>query len=441
MPRPALTGSRIRERRIDLGMRQARLAEACGISASYLNLIEHNRRRIGGKLLNAIADALGVEASGLSEGADTALLDALSDAAAGGLDAQPETDRAEELAGRFPGWARLVTRQAARVAALEGTVEALNDRLGHDPHLAAALHDILSAATAIRSASAILAEEDDVDPEWQARFHRNINEDSRRLAEAAQGLVSYLDAGPDTDRGALAPQEEVEAWLAARGHHIAELERALAADPEVIVRGADALTSVASRDLALAHLRGYRADAAKLPLGPLRAALDETGPDPAGPDPAWIARRFGADLATVFRRLAALPSGVLPSEAGLAVCDASGTLVFRKPIDGFSLPRFGAACPLLPLYQALGRPMSPVRVHVEQAGRTPRRFLTFSVAQPSRPAGFDQPTVFEATMLILPEEAGGRDRAPAIPIGPTCRICPREACAARREPSILTVAG
>ncbi|MDP1576045.1 MAG: helix-turn-helix transcriptional regulator, partial [Cypionkella sp.] len=45
MPISALTGTRLRERRVALGQRQADLAETVGISASYLNLIEHNRRR------------------------------------------------------------------------------------------------------------------------------------------------------------------------------------------------------------------------------------------------------------------------------------------------------------------------------------------------------------------------------------------------------------
>ncbi|MBV1903463.1 MAG: helix-turn-helix domain-containing protein, partial [Marinosulfonomonas sp.] len=51
MVKTTLTGNRIRERRIQIGLRQSALAKAVGISASYLNLIEHNRRRIGGKLL------------------------------------------------------------------------------------------------------------------------------------------------------------------------------------------------------------------------------------------------------------------------------------------------------------------------------------------------------------------------------------------------------
>ena len=61
MARDTLTGSRIRERRIILGLKQAELARRAEISASYLNLIEHNRRRIGGKLLLDIAEILGVE--------------------------------------------------------------------------------------------------------------------------------------------------------------------------------------------------------------------------------------------------------------------------------------------------------------------------------------------------------------------------------------------
>ena len=55
MPVVGITGTRVRERRIDRGIRQADLATSVGISPSYLNLIEHNRRRIAGKLLSQIA--------------------------------------------------------------------------------------------------------------------------------------------------------------------------------------------------------------------------------------------------------------------------------------------------------------------------------------------------------------------------------------------------
>ena len=50
-----MIGTRIRERRVHARIRQTDLAKRVGISPSYLNLIEHNRRRIGGKTLLRLA--------------------------------------------------------------------------------------------------------------------------------------------------------------------------------------------------------------------------------------------------------------------------------------------------------------------------------------------------------------------------------------------------
>jgi transcriptional regulator with XRE-family HTH domain len=103
--RVELTGTRIRDRRLLIGMKQSALAQAAGISPSYLNLIEHNRRRIGGKLLIGLARALGVEPGVLSDGADATIHDTLR-AAADGLGDRArgaETDRIDDLAARFPG--------------------------------------------------------------------------------------------------------------------------------------------------------------------------------------------------------------------------------------------------------------------------------------------------------------------------------------------------
>ncbi|WP_102107146.1 XRE family transcriptional regulator [Oceaniglobus roseus] len=416
-----LAGSRIRARRLDLGMRQADLARRLGISASYLNLIEHNRRQVAGKLLSAIARALETDAAALAEGAEGALLDGLRDAAAGQGGAA-DLERAEDFAGRFPGWAALAAAQARRIAALERTVQTLNDRITHDPHLSAALHDVLSSVTAIRSTSAILAGEGAVDAEWQARFHRNLHEDSQKLAERAQSLVAYLDAREDEERAPVVPQETFEAWLAARGFHLAEVEAGQPlADPGRV-------GSAAARLIA-AHAAQVRADAEAVPLSRLRAALER-----AGPDPAALAGELGADLGRVFRRLAALPEGVGGQPVGLLVCDASGSLTFRKPVPGFEVPRFGAGCALWPLYQSLGQPFVPLRTVVETAGRLPQRFLTFAQSRMDHPGGFGSPPVVEASMLILP--AGGTEEA-ARPVGVTCRICPRAGCAGRREPSIV----
>ncbi|MEY3306896.1 MAG: hypothetical protein RLZZ413_934, partial [Pseudomonadota bacterium] len=107
MARLALTGGRVRERRLALGQRQADVARAAGISASYLNLIEHNRRRISPEVLARLADVLGTDSAALAQGAEGILAVDLRDAAAGAAGARPEVERIEDLIGRFPGWAEL----------------------------------------------------------------------------------------------------------------------------------------------------------------------------------------------------------------------------------------------------------------------------------------------------------------------------------------------
>jgi transcriptional regulator with XRE-family HTH domain len=423
-----------------LGMAQAELARRLGISPSYLNLIEHNRRGIGDDLLERTAEALGVSGESLGEGAGGVLIETLREAAgAAAPDASeaPELDRAEEFVGRFPGWAALLAAQTRRLSTLERTVERLTDRMSHDPHLSAALHELLSSTSALRSTAAILAEDAQIGPEWRARFLRNLDADSLRLAEGAQALVGYLEAAAPEESGLASPQEEVEAWLDARGWHLPELEpvpqgkKGAQAGPEALF-AAPELATASAQALARAHADRARADAAALPLPQLREALAEVGADPARLA-AWLG--IEGDLPRLFRRLAALPPGFagMPP-VGLVICDGSGTFTFRRPVPGFGLPRFGAACPLWPLFQALARPLQPLSATVEIAGRHMQRFDTFAMCRPVAPAGFGRPAVLEATMLILPAaDAAG----PAQPVGTGCRVCPRTACSARREPALV----
>lgn len=412
-----LTGSRIRDRRMDRAIRQSDLARMAGISASYLNLIEHNKRRIGGKLLVDIARALDVAPASLSEGVEPDVVTALGAAAAAAPEVPAEHNRADELAGRFPGWAGLVVLQARRLEMQARAIETLNDRLTHDPVLNAALHEVLSTVTAIRSTAAILNEGDEIEPAWRHRFHRNLYEDSRRLAASAQALVAYLDRSEDAAWAPAAPLDTAEAWFADAGWDPAAPPPGDAADDDAGARAGRALA-------ARWHAR-LAEDARRLPDAAFMAARAER------PDPVALAETFGTDVAAILRRWAILPEA---GEAGLVVCDGSGTPVFRRSVAGFAVPSLVAACPLWPLYGALAQPGVPVRARIRQTGRLRRTFLAYAVAQTVRPEGFDGPVLNEATMLLLPDPPPGP--APD-PVGPSCRVCPRVACPARREPSVL----
>lgn len=420
------TGTRIRERRMDRKVRQADLAQSVDISPSYLNLIEHNRRRIAGKLLGQIATALDTTPEQLSKGADQTLLDQLRSAAAD-MSFTVEIARAEEMAGRYPGWAGLIAAQAHRLSVLDERVQVLTDRMTYDPELAGSLHEVISAVTAIRSAASILVGGEKLDADWQDRFHRNIYDDSVRLAASSDALIRYLDA-PEADGPAhFAPMDEVEAYLATSKHHFAGLEEG-GDTPDL--RADVQMRSPAAQSLLAAYFETYRADATAMPLVKFEAAARVSGYDPVA-----LSAQFGVDVAAVLRRLASLPAGGDHPPMGLAVADASGALLFLKPVDGFAMPRAGAGCPLWPIYAAFARQGQPLRVEATLPGANGQRFLCYAVATQTGAARFDAPQVLRATMLVLSDPPEGATQK--VEVGVSCRICPRQVCSARREPSAI----
>lgn len=423
----ALSGSKLRARRMALGLRQGDVARSAGVSASYLNLIEHNRRRVPDDVLARLAQALGQPADSFADGAGAAHHDDLRSIALAWPRA--ELTRVDEFALRFPGWADTVLAMHQRALALEAAIAAVNDRMSHDPHLPATLHEVLSAVASVRSTSAILAETEDLEPEWQARFLRNLEQDSARLAKGADALVRYLDSGGQVEaQGTAAPQEEVEAWAA-------RLEWQIADDSNF------AGLSGPARDMARDLQAQVRADLAALPDASYRAARALYGADPVAIAAACHAPPFAA-----FRRIAFDKIG---PPAGLVACDASGTLVLRRPVLGFSLPRFGAACPLWPLFTALARPLQPITAQaaVGQGGAA-AQFTLRAFCAPSHPMGFAGPELRTAMMLIVPQDQGqSAPMPPSAPpsqplnapmaMGSSCRVCDVAPCAARREASIL----
>ncbi len=410
-----LIGTRIRERRLSLGRRQTEVAQRAGISAAYLNLIEHNRRPVGETLLTRLAEALEIEAAELASDREEALIGALREAA-GRAAEQPgpavELDQITEFAARFPGWASVLALAARRADALERRLVQLSDRMTRDPYLLTTLHEVQSAVTALRSTASILAETPEIEVEWRDRFHANLDSDSQRLSRTAQSLVTYLDSFED-EAVPMSPQEEVEAWIAAGQP---------AEAPELASDAAQAM----ARDLMAAQAR----DRAELPDAALASAVDGLGE--GGGDPAQVAARLGRPLDLVLRRLGMLRPGPW-ALAGLIVCDGSGATLFRHAAPGFELPRPGEGCALWPLFESLAQPQLPVARLIETAAGN--RFAAWAVAERLLPMGFDGPALSRAQMLFRP--AAFQDGRPALAVGPACRICPRPVCAARHEPSIL----
>lgn len=429
MPRASLIGSRIRERRILKEIRQTDLAKSVGISPAYLNLIEHNRRRIGGKLLLDIAEVLQVELALLSEGAEAAVLSALQKASADQPGINVEVERLEEFAGRFPGWAQLVAHQDGEIESLKNAVEVLNDRLSHDPFLAAALHEVISTVSSIRSSASILVESDDIEKEWRDRFHRNIFEDSGRLADTSESLVGYLDPAQDESVSQDTPLDNLEKLLADQDFFVQKIEsKAQLGAAHLSKHGLDKAPSLDQPETDQFLMR-HRSIVETIPSKLLEQAEAQTD------DPAEMATICQVSIPDIFHRLAFRPVQSGDAQYGYLSSDMAGAFLSKRSVEGFSLPRLGVGCTLWPMYAALAQPNVPVVDIIKQAGRGAEPMMAYAIAVPETPQSFSQKPRYVAHMLL--KQIVSSDADPKL-VGVNCRICPIEKCSARREASILS---
>lgn len=423
----SLVGPRIRERRQARRISQTALARDVGISASYLNLIEHNKRGIAGRVLNAIAKRLEMDPGDLAEGGDALMIDQLTEAAGAAPGSGAEMDKVSELIARFPGWARVVATLARLSETQERQLSLLSDRLAHDPYLSEAMHLMLTSITAVHSTAGILDENPDISAEQRGRFTTNLYRESVRLTETAKDLVSYFDNPKARRIGAEEAAEHLHEFWSSRSFHAPELENDEG--------GGDALLQAvpeAARAEAAKSLTRYAQMAASLPLNALITEAKAHGWEPLS-----LARKTNAPLGDLFYRLAHLPADGDAPVFGLIECDASGGVLFRKERPGFPLPRVAGACPLWPLYRALAQPGQPVRAVLRTPGG--ETFIAWATADANTPSDYGLPPACRSAMLFTSDArlTPLTGAAPVVEVGAQCRVCPRRTCASRRAAFLL----
>lgn len=523
MRRSPLIGATLRERRRALGITQAALAARLGISASYLNLIESDKRSIAGALLKRIADALGLTLAEIDGAAERRLAADLDELCGEPMlaDLGLDSDGAQVMAGRHRAWGRALVRLHRAWMDRGQAVNALSDRLHQDPFLGDAVHSMLTQVTAIRSSAEILQSPQGLDAARRERFLGIVGEESARLADVARSLADFFDKDAAGTRS-VTPADEVDDFIVDHENHFPALEHAAAEfrasatsdgdcsevalaaylrcqhGVEVVVRPAGALDpaqvrhlvgfDAASRTLLLAEdavpaTRRFELVRLALELHAQGRAVDEVlaGAAQLGSDAARrrarralssylaaavllpyesfleaaqglrfdvdrLVQRFGASFEQVCHRLVTLrradASGI---PFALMRVDAAGFTSKRFPLPRLALPRHGPACPMWAVYQALHVPGTIVRQVVELPDGQRMLFVARTVEK-SRPA-FSLPRRLQSIMLACDAlhadktvYGAGLDLSsagPAVPVGPSCRLCVRRDCVYRAEEPIV----
>src|SRR5690606_26465555 len=141
-----------------------------------------------------IADELGAPLDEFGGAAQRRLVDALgeitSDPLLAPLQLQPAS--AVDLASRSPAWAQALVHLHRAYTDRSEAVQALADRVHHDPMVSETVHRMLTNVSAIRSAAEILDNEDDIEAAQRQRFVSIIADDSRELSQVSQALAGFF---------------------------------------------------------------------------------------------------------------------------------------------------------------------------------------------------------------------------------------------------------
>lgn len=438
-------GGRIKRLRRQKKIAQADLAQALGISASYLNLIEHNRRKVTVPLLFSISGYFGVEPGELVDSDEGRLVGDLMEAFGDDLFADSDVTNLEirDLAHANPAAARAILRLYDRyqVVAKAGPAPAVNGE-AETFHLATdAISDFLQEnanhfpaleAAAERIRADIDHSGDNFDYGLRAYMFNVFGVDVR-LASLPHGIARQVDAR----RNHLLVSDilPAESALFLTAHRLGQL--AVGAEIEAII-AASTLPEGDAPTLARNVLSAYFAAALIMPYEPfLRACRDYRY------DIERLGRRFGASFEQVCHRMTTLQrKGASGIPLHLVRTDIAGNISKRFSLSGIHIPRHSGACPRWNVYSAF---LSPERINIQLSqmpdgqryfciARTiakgdhrynaPRRYMSIGLGC----------SIHHAREMIYSDgmDLGGESQL--VPIGVGCRICPRLECGQRAHP-------
>jgi len=436
----------LRQRR---GLRQAEMAGVLGISASYLSQLENDERHLTPTLTDGLRAAFPLDWADLAPADGDALVRALQHAVAdpqlaGDLSGEVPGEMIERLARQFPAFAGKFVQLHTLYAQTRVRLDMLDETIG----------------TSMAAGGRLPWEEV---RDW---FH-NANNYVDPLDRAAEALAAQI-AGDD-----LSPRvQSMQAWLRNTGVSIAwnsggpmrrfdKARRHLELDsnqpiesgrfqlayqvaalalsgPIADIVAAASLQSVAARQLLTIGLGNYAAGSLLMPYERFRTAARELRHDIDR-----LRLLFHTSFEQCCHRLSTLQR---PRARGIPVffcrVDMAGNITKRHSATRLQFGRFGGACPLWIVHEAVA---IPDRIHVQLAQmpdgiryvsvakglvkpsasyyRPPRRY---AVALGCEAAHADE-FIYADGLNLASDDAVAK-------IGTSCRTCPRDTCDQRAFP-------
>ncbi len=233
------SGSTLRRLRRREGVSQAALAGRLGISASYLNLIEHNQRKLTAPLAAKIADIYDIEASALAGGKEARLLADMGEIYSDPLFSHnlPAAGDLLDAVGQAPGLCETALTLYRAYSETRQTLLGFSEQLAHDPYFADSSHQLLTMLTSVRSFAEILQDNVELAAEQRKEFAGILVTESGRLTELINQLFEFIASdtgirGGIGTRGGIgkSPADEVHDALQASSNHFPELEEAASAE-------------------------------------------------------------------------------------------------------------------------------------------------------------------------------------------------------------------
>ncbi|MEQ1897806.1 MAG: short-chain fatty acyl-CoA regulator family protein [Vicinamibacterales bacterium] len=457
MPVKLALGAKVRSLRRQQRMTQADLATRLGISASYLNLIEHNRRSFPADLLVKLASVLPVDLKSLSTDHDdrtlSALLEALSD---------PLFDSGDLIANDVQ---EMAATHPAAVRAMLRLYEAYNDARDSARNLAvkfsdgAAVGEMPEARFPTEEVSDLLQRHLNYFPELEDGAEQLAAEASLHQPDAIfANLTTHLQRTHGVTvrveqtsqmQGALRrfdPERRI-LWLSEvlrRGSRNFQLAHqiGLLAHREAIDRLAaePGLTTDESRALSRVALANYFASAVLMPYEAFFKAVKAERYDIE-----LLGHRFRASFEQVCHRLTTLRrTGSEGVPFHMLRIDIAGNISKRFSATGMRFARFTGACPRWNVFEAF---LTPGMIHT-QVAEMPDGHVYFELASTVRKqgGGYRAPRtqyavslgceLAQARELVYADGLDLSSKGARVPIGPSCRLCDRLDCEQRAFPPL-----